>query len=264
MKKRYRLYIDESGDHTYHKITESSKRYLGLTGCLIEAVYYRTDLQPNLEKLKQKHFPHSPDDPLILHREDIINRRRSFGILKDPIKELAFSKALLDFFEKSEFTIISVVIDKLTHFTSYGKMAYHPYNYCMAVLLERYCGLLGFLNSEGDVMAESRGGREDKALMSAYHFVYQSGTRFRSYDFFQSVLTTKEIKMKDKKSNIAGLQVADMLAYPCRQDILIANNCIEEPSDKIFGRELMKVVDKKFNRRKNNGMVEGYGKIFLK
>jgi len=33
---RYRLYIDESGDHTYRDIEEPARRYLGLTGCWVE------------------------------------------------------------------------------------------------------------------------------------------------------------------------------------------------------------------------------------
>lgn len=37
MTKRYRLYIDESGDHTYSEIDSSSKRYLGIIGCIIES-----------------------------------------------------------------------------------------------------------------------------------------------------------------------------------------------------------------------------------
>ncbi len=39
---RYRLYIDESGDHTYKDIGEPARRYLGLTGCFVEGEVYRT------------------------------------------------------------------------------------------------------------------------------------------------------------------------------------------------------------------------------
>ena len=84
--KRYRLYVDESGDHTYYELKEPAKRYLGLTGIFIEGEYYRTTFQPEIERLKQKHFPHSPDEPVILHRQDILNRTGPFWRLRDKAK----------------------------------------------------------------------------------------------------------------------------------------------------------------------------------
>lgn len=45
----FRLYIDESGDHTYKEIDKIDKRYLGLTGCIINNEHYRTIFQPELE-----------------------------------------------------------------------------------------------------------------------------------------------------------------------------------------------------------------------
>ena len=81
--RRYRLYVDESGDHTYFKLEEPAKRYLGVTGIFIECEYYRTTFQPAMEELKQKHFPHSPDEPVILHRGDILQRKGPFWVLRD-------------------------------------------------------------------------------------------------------------------------------------------------------------------------------------
>ncbi len=65
--KHYRLYIDESGDHTYHDLKESARRYLCLLGIIVETEQYRNSFHPELEALKQKHFPHNPDEPIILH-----------------------------------------------------------------------------------------------------------------------------------------------------------------------------------------------------
>ncbi|MCX6731878.1 MAG: DUF3800 domain-containing protein [Candidatus Parcubacteria bacterium] len=84
MSKRYRLYIDESGDHTYSETDLASKRYLGIIGCIIESDYYRKMFQPRLEQIKQKYFPHSPDEPIIFHRSEIVQRQSSFWRLRDP------------------------------------------------------------------------------------------------------------------------------------------------------------------------------------
>jgi hypothetical protein len=65
--------------------------------------------------------------------------------------------------------------------------------------------VLNFHNVQGDVLAESRGGREDMQLKEAYRNVYESGTSFRKLDFFQKTLKSKEIKIKPKTANIAGM-----------------------------------------------------------
>lgn len=93
---QYRLYIDESGDHTDKEIDKPEKRYLSLTGCIIANEYYRTTFQPELERLKQKHFPHTPDQPLILHRSEIINKKSGFWRLRDAEVERNFNEILFD------------------------------------------------------------------------------------------------------------------------------------------------------------------------
>lgn len=259
--KLYRFYIDESGDHTYSISDNPEERYLGLTGCIIESDYYKDKFHPSLEKFKQKHFPHDPDEPIILHRREIVNKRGPFWRLRDNQKEKEFNQDLITFFKESNFIIISVVIDKKQHKERYKEAAFHPYHFCLATLLERYCGYLHFYNAKGDVMAESRGKQEDLQLKEAYRRVYGSGTLFRSPEFFQKVLTSKEIKIKPKKANIPGLQLADLLAHPCKNEILIEKGIVKYRAS--FGREISKTVKAKYNHHFFDGRIEGYGKNFL-
>jgi len=260
--KRYRLYIDESGDHTYFNLEDPAKRYLGLTGTLIETEYYRIAFQPEMESLKQQHFPHNPDEPVILHREDIINRRGPFWRLRDVENEQAFNNDFLRFTKGKDYRVITVVIDKKTHIEQYGEVAYHPYHYCLAVLLERYCGFLNFYGAQGDVLAESRGGREDQQLKQAYRVVYNVGTQQRDAEFFKRGLTSSEIKLKPKLANIAGLQLSDLLAYPSKQEILIEERRIDDPGD-IFGKRICQCIQEKYNKQIYEGRIKGYGKILL-
>lgn len=259
----YRLYLDESGDHAYSCLEDPAKRYLGLTGCVIESQYYRTEFHPALEGLKQKHFPHDPDEPLILHRSDIINRRGPFWCLREKAKLSAFNQDLLRFIEGSRYVIISVVIDKKAHAERYAEAAFHPYHYCLAAVLERFCGFLNFYNARGDVMAESRGATEDRQLKRAYQNVVLSGTQWRGSEFFEKVLTSKHLKLKPKAANISGLQLADLLAHPSKQEILHDNGRLQ-PSGDIFGLQISKAAAGKYNRHLYQGRVHGYGKIFLK
>lgn len=260
--KRYRLYIDESGDHTYYELKEPTKRYLGLTGIFIEGEYYRATFQPEIETLKQKHFPHNPDEPVILHREDIINRRGPFWRLRDSEREKAFNEDFLQFTKEQDYCIITVVIDKKAHIERYGEFAYNPYHYCLTVLLERYCGFLNFSNAQGDVMAESRGRVEDNQLKEAYKVVYKVGTQWRGAEYFQKTLTTSEIKAKPKSANIAGLQLSDLLAHPSKQEILIEEQRIDDPGDS-FGKQICRCIQAKYNQQVYQGRIKGYGKILL-
>lgn len=265
MAKRYRLYIDESGDHTYSEIFLSPKRYLGIIGCIIGSDYYRQEFQPEFEQLKQKYFPHSPDEPVIFHRSEIIEKRSSFWRLRNPQTERNFNEDLLSFFKSANYRVIIVVIDKKSHLERYKEAAFHPYHYCVAVLLERYCGFLNIYNAIGDVLAERRGGTEDMQLKEAYRRVYESGTTQRDPEFFQQALTSKEIKIKPKSANIAGLQLADLLAHPCKNEILLENKKIteEEWKRKKFGREICKCLESKYNRHIFNNKITGYDKVFL-
>ena len=260
--KRYRLYVDESGDHTYYDLEDTAKRYLGLTGIFIESEYYRNTFQPRMEELKQKHFPHSPDEPVILHRGDIINRRGPFWRLRDMEKQRAFNEDFLQFVEAQDYRIITVVIDKKTHIERYGEVAYHPYHYSLAVLLERYCGFLNFYDAQGDVLAESRGGKEDQQLKEAYRTVYNAGTQWRGTGFFHSSLASSEIKLKPKLANIAGLQLSDLIAYPSKQEILIEEQKINDPGNN-FGKQICHRIQAKYNQQVYEGRIRGYGKIFL-
>jgi len=178
--KRYRLYIDESGDHTYRNLDDINHRYLGLTGIAIESDYYRLEFQPRMEVLKQTHFPHNPDEPIILHRDDIINRRHAFGVLDDPDRNNAWERDFTEFIRISEFELFTVVIDKKAHKERYGNAADHPYHLCLTYLLERYRGYLISERSKGDVLAEGRGGREDLALKKVYQYRWLHGTRHPS------------------------------------------------------------------------------------
>jgi len=255
--KRYRLYIDESGDHTY------TDRYLGITGVMFELGNYANEFYPDLEALKHKHFPRNPDEgPVVLHRKELINKQGPFWRLKDPEKEKDFNTDFLDLLRQSKYKVFTIVIDKKSHYDRYEKAAMHPYHYCLTAILERYCGFLKFYNVVGDVMAESRGGKEDMQLKEAYKNVYESGTFYHKPDFFQKSLTSKEIKIKRKQDNISGLQIADLLAHPCKNEVLLERGKISEVRDG-FGKEICLCITKKYNRHIFKGHTDGYGKVFL-
>jgi hypothetical protein len=243
---RFRLYVDESGDHTYKNLDDINRRYLGLTGIAIESEYYRLEFQPTLETLKQSHFPHSPDEPIILHREALRNHYGAFGVLEDSERNAAWEKDFADFVRTAQFELFTVVIDKKVHRERYRDSAFHPYHYCLTCLLERYRGYLMSKRAKGDVLAEGRGGTEDLALKKVYREVWEDGTYYISAQEFQKVLTSKELKVKYKQHNISGLQLADLLAHPSKSYILSSRGKIPQPPVS-FGTRLAQLFRGKYN-----------------
>lgn len=262
-KKRYRIYIDESGDHTYRSFESPGKRYFGVTGCIIDLGYYKASFFPKLQALKQEHFNRDPDEPpVILHREEILRSKGCFWRLRDSAKRTAFDQAILQFLAEQRYVVVTVTIDKKTHIEYYGQAAFHPYHYCLTAMLERYCGFLNFYNAVGDVMIETRNKRENRELQTAYTGLLASGTRFRRAEFFCRVLTSKEIKFKTKDANIAGLQIADLLAYPCKNEVLMEDGRIDEIGQ--FSEQIIGIIQDKYNKQVYRGQTKGYGKVFLK
>ena len=257
---RHRLFIDESGDHTYKLLDDPSHRYLALLG-----VWFRQDphymaFTADLENFKRDIFVPRPE-PLILHRSDIINRRGPFGILRDGKVQARFNTGLLEVIKRANFKIICVIIDKMKHLDQYIR-PFHPYHYSLVAMLEPNSGWLNYMNAVGDVMAESRGREEDLQLSQAYNHLYQSGTRWFAREHLQRALTSKDIKIQPKKANIAGLQLADMLAHPIKQACLIEASLINDVGN-VFGKRVMEIAERKFNINYRTGLVRGYGKVWL-
>jgi hypothetical protein len=259
-EERYRLYVDESGDHVFRKLDELHHRFLCLLGCwFADKDYVR--FHQELEVFKQGHLPHSPDEPLILHREDLVNQRGTFWRLRDPSVREAFDRDLLELIARSQFKTVAVVIDKKELQAKYPTPA-HPYHLAMGFLLQRYCGYLNHINRSGDVLAESRGKNENVLLMDSYSRHYTRGAWHMKAEAFQRALTSSKLKVKPKTANIAGLQMADLLANPLRRFILLEQGLLGEPLGP-FAERLLEVAEPKLNRQLYTGRVDGYGTVFF-
>lgn len=254
--EKYRIYIDEVGNSDMGSSNDPNHRYLSLTGIIFELSYVQKVVSTKLDYLKQKFFDSHPDEPIILHRKELVNKKYPFKKLKNPEIEKEFNREFLEILKDLEYTIITVLIDKLEHKSQYTVWTYNPYHYCLAVLVERYFRFLSNKNSIGDIMIESRGGKEDIRLKKSYRKIYDEGTSFIKPDLFQKVLTSKELKVKPKSSNIAGLQLADLIAYPARQYIFDIYG-IEKKLKPTFNDYIIGVIESKFYNLR--GEIKGYG-----
>ncbi len=255
---KYRIYIDEVGNPDLESSDNPNHRFLSLTGVIIELGHVQTVVFPQLESLKARYFRSHPDEPIILHRKELVNQKPPFDALKDPAVKEKFDDDLLKLIGEWEYAVISVCIDKKNHKDTYQVWRYEPYHYCLAILMERYYFFLNERSAKGDVMAESRGGKEDMRLKRSFAKLWEDGTEYIPSEKFHIALTSKQLKVKSKTNNVAGLQLADLLAHPSRNEMLHENGFLEKGLPP-FGKAIVEVLQGKYYQK--GGKV--YGKKFL-
>ena len=241
----------ESSDNPNH-------RFLSITGVILELGYVESVLHPQMEAIKSKYFYHHPDDPVIFHRKEMIKATPPFERLKDKTVQEQFDSELLSLLNTWDYTCLSVCLDKKRHRETYTTWRYDPYHYCMAVLLERFIFFLKRANCHGDVMAESRGGKSDMRLKDSFFRLWVKGTDYVAPEQFQETLTSKQLKVKPKINNISGLQLADLIAHPSRNEILSERGLLGRDVAP-FAKRVIEILQKKYDRKGK----EIFGKKFL-
>jgi len=258
---KYRLYVDEVGNSDLGASNNPNHRYLSLTGVILELGYVQTTVFPQIEELKQRYFNSHPDEPIILHRKELVNKAPPFDSLRDPVVEQSFNQDFLKLLNDLDYVVITVVIDKLEHQTRYQVWRFDPYHYCLTILVERYVLWLQSRNFHGDVMAESRGGKEDRRLKDSFERVYDLGSDFIQPKVFATHLTSRQLKVKAKSNNIAGLQLADIIAYPSFRAILARHN--NQPLPVNFGGQISQILEASKLHRSPTGQINGWGRKWL-
>lgn len=259
---KHRLYVDEVGNSDMGASEDPNHRYLSLTGVIISLKHVQDCVVPEMEALKAKNFTrHHPDEPLILHRKELMNKKHPFVDLRDPLIEHQFNESLLGCINGWEYTVITVTIDKLQHQQRYMVWRYDPYHYCLQVLVEKYVLWLKSQGAHGDVMAEGRQGKPDKRLKESFQRVYEHGTDFVEQAVFTERLTSKELKIKQKTHNIAGLQLADLLAHPSFKLCLAKRNRQAPPTG--FGGRISTILEASKYNRSPSGKIDGWGSKWL-
>lgn len=255
---KFRIYIDEVGNPDLESSDDPNHRFLSLTGVILDLEHVESVVHPQMEALKAKYFPHHPDEPVIFHRTEILNALPPFQALRDPAVRENFDQELLGLMSSWEYTVITVCLDKKKHKETYATWRYDPYHYCLAILLERFVFFLNRAKSRGDALAESRGGKEDMRLKAAFLRLWEKGTDYVGPEQFQIALTSKQLKVRQKANNISGLQLADLLAHPSRNEILREQGFWDKDIPP-FAQRVIAILRQKYDR-------EGeriFGKKFL-
>lgn len=258
---KHRLFTDEVGNSDIGSSDDPNHRYLSLTGAIIASEYHSTVVSPALEELKRTCFDSHPDKPIILHRKELMNKNYPFESLRNPITAISFDNDLLSLLRSLDYAVITVVIDKQEHKRRYQKWLFDPYHYCLTAMVERYVLWLQNAQVEGDVMAESRGKQDERRLKVSFERIYVKGSDFVSSTVFASQLTSKQLKLHTKKDNIAGLQLADLIAHPSFRGTLARKE--QRPLPDNFGGKIEAILETSKYVRSHSGRIDGYGRKWL-
>ena len=238
----YIVFVDESGDHSLTSIDQSYPIFV-LAFCVFEKKHYAEDVTPAALKFKFKYFGH---DQVILHENDIRKARGVFNILQNANVRGVFMDDLNTLVEQSNFLLIASAIQKEKLNSKYSDPD-NPYHIAMALGLERiflHLESLGCNTGTTHLLFESRGLKEDKDLELEFRRVCDNNKTKRILPF--------EIILVDKRSNSAGLQIADLIARPIGRQVL-------KPAQQNRAYE---IIEKKF-RRSSKGSLNGWGlKLF--
>ena len=182
---------------------------------MFDKLRYDEETQPALEGIKKRIFRYDPDNPPILTRNHIKYRKRWFYVLQDPALNQLWEEEILGLLESLTpyAQVFTVVIDKKTHLALYPQHTFDPYVYCLEVLLNRIRGYMNVNGGQADVVVESRGKTEDAQIVRAYKSLLAYGSFYGDGEQYRVRFPSEDLIVKRKEQNIAGLQIADMLAY---------------------------------------------------
>lgn len=237
----------------------ATEQYLGLSGFIVRLEYEQHELTAMLNQLKMDTFG---NDVVILHRRDIIDRKPPFDILRDPKTKQLFDTNLMQLIAQATYRVFTTVIDKKEHVRRYKVWRFHPYHYCLTVLLERYVQWLEKTGNVGDVLVESRGKKENMQLEKAYGYLHKNGTYHVPASVFQERLSSKDLKLQPKTANITGLQLVDLIANPSCRDLICRKTGTAMVAP--YGTRVVEILRKnKYLKSPATGIIEGWGTKWL-
>ena len=259
----FRLFIDEVGNGDLKgAATDPNVRYLALTGVLTRIDLHTRVIQPKLDALKERLFGHTPDIPVVLHRRELVRKEGPFFVLRSKPIEQDFNRSILELLETLPYLVITVLIDKKQHLETYNVWRFDPYHYCLRCLIERYVMYLVNHNWCGDVMIEARFKQADKKLKASFERIYNEGTEHISSSTIKSRLLSSDIQLKPKSANVAGLQIADLLAHPSARYMRLARAGEPHPDD--FGKQIVDILlTTKYRRHPKTLIIKGFGTKWL-
>lgn len=201
----YVVYVDESGDHSLASVDQDYPVFV-LALCIFHKRHYSEKIIPAVEKLKFNYFGH---DSVVLHENEIRKQKGPFAFLAQRAVRDEFMAQLSSIMDASNFILIAGVVDKARLPKSAGA-ASNPYHIALGICLEALRSFLAEKQQDQlktHVVVECRGKKEDAELELEFRRICDGSNS-------GGLLLPFDIVFADKKTNLAGLQLADLVARP--------------------------------------------------
>ena len=224
----YIIYADESGDHSLAKVFDEDYPVFVLAFCIFKKTDYIEQALPKLSQIKFDFWGH---DAVVLHSHKIRKQKEEFALLGNIPTMEKFVERINEMVTNTPFFIIATAIDKRRFLQKQYKAPESPYNLGLLFCLERATKFLLEMGQKERltyIIVEARGKKEDAELE----------LEFRRIIMQQKVLARFDIIFSDKKSNGAGLQIADLMAHPIGRHVI-------NPEHK---NRSYNIVEKKFHK----------------
>jgi hypothetical protein len=237
--KKYYLFIDETGDHGLVNLDPNFPVFL-LCGVLLSQENY-TKLRKDINSLKNKFWNNKT---VILHSRDIRKCEKEFQILFDLTLKADFYKDLNSIISNSKYRVLASAINKTKYIKKYGKLSNDVYELSLSFIIERAIFCLDEVagDKQFEIVIEKRGKKEDKQLAEHFQRLLARGTGYISAERLKEVNT--KISFKDKKENINGLQLADLIAYPSARYVIDSKRA--NPAFNIFEGKIYSKNSKRY------------------
>ncbi len=233
------MYLDESGDHNLNpKRINPTYPVFVLGGVIVDRAHARDVIEPRMRTFKQRHFGR---DDVILHTVDMGKGRGDYAFLADPMLRASFYTELNEMLQELEYKVVACVIRKDAHVAKYGRHAADPYMYSLGILVERFCNELGEELDAGFICAEKRNPGLDHELREAWEDLIAQATStgyIRSKEIEEKIVG---LDLKDKKPNLAGMQLADLVITPIGRYVAGRPSKAEEVQWTVVERKLRRV-----------------------
>ena len=207
----YIVYVDESGDHGLQSIDKNYPVFV-LAFCIFHKRYYSETVVPRLQKFKFKHFGR---DVVVLHEHEIRKEKGAFNLFTSKQQKYKFLDEMTEIIDNSNFILTCCVIDKEALLKEHSESD-NPYHIALALGLER---IYQFLKEKRQqkllthIVFEERGKKEDAELELEFRRICDG------QNYYKKTLPFG-IKLANKQTNSAGLQLADLVARPVGLSVL--------------------------------------------
>jgi hypothetical protein len=211
------VFLDECGSHSLAELGPFKV-------FVLSAVIIRDADHPTIDTEWRKFKGASLGSPdTIVHEPDV---RKGEGPFRDPNRQGKLT-AMARVVSSLDFVALAVVVHRPNYKRDFGtgpvdeSLPTHIYWMALDFLMERTVMALDthFNGARAQVIAESRGPKEDASLQYEFARLHLDGTSYVADGWFRHALCPG-ISFQSKKVNSTGLQLADLLARPVGEKVI--------------------------------------------